>query len=253
MTKAIPLFVCGVAVLLGSGAVRAQDGVSIATDNMAFAVPDYGSIALTQSILESTIEQSTGRSEKRASTAHSGHESPTKAGTRADWTVEYRPSLSRLIEREYLRNIGERVGPAGADAIAAHLKQEPVAVQFDNLAAPYGLGRSNLSDVIVVYFAIAWATANSASDPTREQVLGLRRQVRSVGGIAAPRDMQARQRVAESLMYRATQVAMQRRIANRRGGQAGRLVAESVQRTVLEQQGVDLRATELTAQGFVRR
>lgn len=241
-------------LVLVSGAGPAQDGVSVATDNMAFAVPDYGSIALTQSILESTIEQSTGGSRKPAP-ARSRHGTPAKAGMRRDWRVDYDPALSRRIEQEYLRNISARIGTERAEAISAHLQQEPVAVQFDKLAAPYGLSRSNLSDVIAAYFAVAWATANSAPEPTREQVLGLRRQIRSGGGgRMASQSMDERQKIAESIMYRAAQVAMQRRIAERRADPAARrLVADSVQRSVREQQGVDLRATTLTAAGFVRR
>lgn len=255
MSKKILLSLAFTGMLAASGAVPAQDGVSIATDNMAFAVPDYGSIALTQSILESTIEQSAGGSKKPAQPVRSGRSSLAKAGMRRDWRVDYDPTLSRWIEQEYLRNISERIGAERAEAIAAHLEQEPVVVQFDKLAAPYGLSRSNLSDVIATYFAVAWATANSAPDPTREQVLGLRRQIRSDGaGRMTSQRMDQRQKIAESIMYRVAQVAMQRRIAERRGDPAARrLVADSVQRSVREQQGVDLRATTLTAAGFVRR
>jgi hypothetical protein len=250
MRKTILLsLVCTVA-LAAFGVGRAQDGVSIATDNMAFAVPDYGSVALTQSILESTIEPSADGPDKppRSTAANA-----KKTATRSDWRVDYDSALSRRIEQEYLRNISERIGPQGAEAIAAHLEQEPVAAQFDSLAAPYGLSRSNLSDVIATYLAVAWATANLAPAPTREQVLGLRRQIRLASDRAAPRSMAERQKVAESIMYRVTQLAMQKRIADRRGDQARRLVADSVQRSVLKQQGVDLRSTGLTAAGFVRR
>lgn len=254
MSKKILLSLTFVGMLVTSGVVPAQDGVSVATDNMAFAVPDYGSIALTQSILESTIEPSARGSSKPASPARSGRGSPAKAGMH-DWKVDYDPTLSRRIEQEYVRNVSERIGPEGAQAIAAHLKEEPVAVQFDKIAAPFGLNRSNLTDVIATYFAIAWATANSAPDPTREQVLGLRRQIRSAGGGSiGSQSRDGRQKIAESIMYRAAQIAMQRRIAKRRGDEAaGRVVADSVQRSVQQQQGVDLRSTALTAAGFVRR
>ena len=238
------------AISMGLAAgVGAQDGVSVSGDYMSYAVPDYGSIALSQSILESTIEESSrdnGRSSDRR----------PAAARAANWSVTYDAAVSGSVRNEYLSNIRKLVGKERADAIGAHLAAEPVDAQFDRFAAPYGLKRSSLADVLAGYLALMWTTANHAPAPTPQQVLGLKRQIMSHGGLDldVPDIAADRQRIAESVMYRVSQVATQRRIASQRGDTGlQQAIADSAHRMVRQTQGIDLRRMRLTAQGLERR
>jgi len=235
-------------LVAGAGA---QDGVSVSGDYMSYAVPDYGSIALTQSILESTIDESTAAGRR----APASDPRPAPAPT-PDWSVTYDGAVSRAVRREYLSNIEQLVGKERADAIAAHLADEPADAQFDRFAAAYGLERSSLADVLAGYLALMWSTANQAPAPTRQQVLGLKRQILAQGGLGmdVPDSAAGRQRIAESVMYRVSQVATQRRIATQRGDSGlERAIAENAHAMVKRMQGIDLRRMRLTAQGLERR
>lgn len=238
-------------LMLASGVAAAQDGVSIASDNMAFAVPDYGSIALTQSILESSIAEQRGARATRTKRPAASELGAKNIPDAADWRVRYDPAISRQVEREYLDNVARSIGNDGARAIEAHLREEPATSTFDVLASPHGLKRTNLADVMAMYFILIWTTANQAQEPTRAQAIGLREQILAAGdrrGLAL-RGMPARQKIAESILYRISQLAAQRDITRRKGPEASKLVADGAQRAGLGQ-GVDLRATRLTARGF---
>ena len=242
--------VLAISMGLAAGA-GAQDGVSVSGDYMSYAVPDYGSIALSQSILESTIDESS-RDERSSSRP----DRRSAAARPANWSVTYDAAVSGSVRDEYLSNIRKLVGKERADAIGAHLAAEPVDAQFDRFAAPYGLKRSSLADVLAGYLALMWTTANQAPAPTPQQVLGLKRQIMSHGGLDldVPDIAADRQRIAESVMYRVSQVATQRRIASQRGDTGlQQAIADSAHRMVRQTQGIDLRRMRLTAQGLERR
>jgi hypothetical protein len=240
---------------LHAGGAAAQ-GVSISGDYMSYAVPDYGSIALTQSILESTIDESRDASDARPASQARTRASAAAGKGIADWSVAYDPTVSRSVEREYLANIERMVGRERADAIGAHLRQQPAATRFDAFARPYGLSRNDLADVMAGYLALMWTAANRAPEPTRAQVQGLKRQILASEGpeVEVPASAAWRQRVAESLLYRTSQVAIQREIANRRDDtRLMRAVADNARNAVRQGQGIDLRRMQLTANGFESR
>lgn len=225
----------------------AQDGVSVSGDYMSYAVPDYGSVALTQSILESTID---GASDS------AGDAPAAPRARKVDWTVAYDPRVSRRVHDEYVANLRRLLGQERAGAIDAHLREQPAAAQFDAFASPYGLERGNLADVAAGYLALMWATANRAPAPTRAQVRGLRQQILSSErpGIDVPSGAAARQQLAESLIYRVSQVAVQREIARRRGDAGlAAAIADNARQMVRKDQGVDLRQMQLTPRGLERR
>lgn len=227
--------------------VDAQDGVSVSGDYMAYAVPDYGSVALTQSILESTIDGAADQGSDRPAAARA---------QKPDWTVVYDPRVSRRVHDEYVSNLRRLVGPERAGAIDAHLREQPAATQFDAFAAPYGLERASLADVAAGYLALMWATANRTPAPTRAQVQGLRGQILASDGrgIGVPAGAAQRQQLAESLIYRVSQVAVQREIARRRGDTAlADAIADNARQMVRKDQGVDLRQMQLTQRGLERR
>lgn len=235
--------------------VPAQDGVMLSGDNMMYAVPDYGSIALTQSILESTKHRQrerTGRSSEPDSRV--GEPASTRQSTASlgEARVHYDPAVSKALEREYLRNLEKSIGRAPANALGAYFAEHPVQAQFDAIAAPYGLRKQELLDVVAGYFAVMWMAANQAPSPTRVQVQGLRAQLGhgANDGVSVPQDMAQRQRMAETIMYRLVQMTMLREEMRKRGDRAGlQALADSARRDV-QGDGMDLRSMRLTSSGF---
>jgi len=227
---------------------------------MMYSVPDYGSIALTQSILESTKHQQQDRA-GRSSPSKSPDREPAPASTQrstvslAEARVRYDAAVSKALEREYLRNLGRNIGQGPTDALGAYFAEHPVQSQFDAIVLPYGLRKSELADVVTGYFVVMWMAANQAPAPTRAQAQGLRMQLGGSGdhSVPVPQDMAQRQRVAETLMYRAVQMTMLRDEMRQRGDGTGlQALADSAQRDV-QGDGVDLRSMRLTSDGFERR
>ncbi|KAB2898832.1 MAG: hypothetical protein F9K31_09010 [Dokdonella sp.] len=226
----------------------AQDGVMIGGDSMMWSVPDHGSSALAQSVMRSTLGG-------RRTSAPTG--STMRGGvnrSRTDTRVRYDSTISREVEREFLAGLGRRSGAAAAERFGAHFRGRPMHGQFAIAADPYGLRKEDLVDVTTAYFTVMWMVANNAPVPAKPQVAGLQRQVRALleGPRGVPDDMAERQRLAESLMYKLVTMILLREDAQRTGNTpALRELAAYAQHETGK--GFDLKASRLTAQGFVPR
>ena len=224
----------------------AQDGVMVSGDGMMFSVPDYGSVALTQSILRSS-----GKQGARSKGGQPEARSPKPGSTPAtDLRVRYDPAVSRATERDYLANLEKNVGPKAAQAFGAYFAKKPVHSQFDIAAGPYGLRNDDLADVATAYFVVMWMAANQAPLPTRSQVDGVRRQLGQGIGMAVslPTGAKQRQQMAETMMYKLVSTILLREEAQRAGNDG---VLKQLAQAAQRDSGMDLRNTRLTRAGFV--
>ena len=234
-------------MLLGAPtSILAQDGVMVSGDSVMFSVPDYGSVALTQSILRSS-----GKQGARAEAGQAQIRAPgTGQAPHVDRHVRYDPAVSRATERKYLANLEKNAGPKAARAFGAYFAGKPVHSQFDIAAGPYGLRKDDLADVSTAYFVVMWMAANRAPLPTRAQVDGVRRQLgQGIGAMASlPTDATRRQQMAEMMMYKLVSTILLREEAQRAGNNG---VLKQLADVAQRDSGMDLRNTRLTDAGFV--
>lgn len=121
---------------------------------------------------------------------------------------------------------------------------------FDDL----GLAADNLPDLLAAHLIAMWCIVHDTMPPAREVASALSRQFAGMIS-ASPQaaDPSTRQLMGEALRYEAVLGLEAWRAARDAGAKAKlREMAESAQRNLLDQRGINLRKTRLTASGMTR-
>lgn len=181
-----------------------------------------------------------------------------EAGGQEDGALDrtrYLPEPDRT--RPMLRSLADELGatdPDNAGALALALKTQDVPGLYASVTSPYGLTSESVADVATAYLAVAWVAANSAPDPDFAQVQALRHQSRRATAecsalVSSSDDGRQEAALAFMCQFAAVYNALMSARANGNPGMMER-ISDAVLRGALALFGHDLRALELSEQGF---
>lgn len=163
------------------------------------------------------------------------------------------PELSVQVRRELLDTLHARTNydKAGANQeLDARDVHEDFRLHFGEL----GLAPDNLPDLLAGHLIVMWCIVHDATLPARDVATGLSSQFAAqIATSPMIADPARRQLMGEALLYEAVLSLEAYRLARDAGDQAKlRQMAESAQSALLNQRGVNLRRTRLTASGMTR-
>lgn len=163
------------------------------------------------------------------------------------------PALSAQVRKELLDTLKAKTGydPESAER---ELESYDIHAEFLQAFGGRGLTPDNLPDLLAAHLMAMWTVVHDAALPGRETATGLATQfARQIAGNAIAADPVKRQLMGEALRYE-TVLTLKAQQAARDAGDKAKLkeMAESAQRNILNQRGINLRKTRLTASGMVR-
>lgn len=164
---------------------------------------------------------------------------------------ESSPTVSALVRREFIDSLAKasRQPPA---AIEQLIRGRDFISDFGQWMAPYDLNLNNLGDVVTGYWVSMWSIIHEAPLPPAGHVASAREQCRRMWhNNPVTRKPEARQQLAELMMYETVASLDQRRDAHEAGNtQALAALARHAHANMRQQRGIDLGAMRLTQQGF---
>jgi hypothetical protein len=166
----------------------------------------------------------------------------------------FRPDPA-VRQQVYARAIAraQKVSPADARKIRRMLLSGEVHRNATSYLARYGMSANNLADTLALHLAVAWfATRASDGDPSRAQMLGLRRQVTNVlsdtPGFAKASNA-TKQEIAEANIVQATFNGSVANAAARDPKLAAK-ARQAVARDIMSTYRINLLKLNLTNQGL---
>ncbi|MBO9664254.1 DUF6683 family protein [Dokdonella sp.] len=163
------------------------------------------------------------------------------------------PALSAQVRKELLDTLQSRahLDPA---MVERELNSRDVHAEFLRQLGDLGLVPDNLPDLLAGHLIAMWTVVHDTTLPGRDVATALSRQLLTLIA-ASPQaaDPAQRQLMGEALMYE-TVLTLEAQQAARASGDKAKLkeMAESAQRNLLNQRGINLRKTRLTASGMAR-
>lgn len=163
------------------------------------------------------------------------------------------PVLSAQVRKELLDTLYARTkfDPVQAER---ELDSRDVHGEFVRQLGKLGLVPDNLPDLLAGHLIAMWTIVHDAPLPGREIAAALSRQFLGlIAGSPQAADPAKRQLMGEALLYE-TALTLEAQHAAREIGDKAKLreMAESAQKNLLGQRGINLRKTRLTASGMVR-
>ena len=163
------------------------------------------------------------------------------------------PALSAEVRKELLDTLQARAG-IDPEQAERELSSHDVHAEFLRDFGDLGLVPDNLPDLLAGHLITMWSVVHDAPLPNREIAAALVRQFSAlIAGAPHAADPAKRQLMGEALLYEAV-LARAAQQAAREAGDRAKLkeAAESAQRNLLEQRGINLRKTRLTLNGMTR-
>lgn len=174
-------------------------------------------------------------------------------GAAHSFSIGTDPALSAQVRKELIDTLQVR-GGLDPVKVEGELASRDFREEFVELLGPLGLAPDTLPDLLVAHLMTMWSVVHNAPLADREVASALRRQF--TGSIAASpqvADPAKRQLMGEALLYE-TVLTLRAQQAARAVGDTAELekMAESAQKNLLNQRGINLRKTRLTASGMTR-
>lgn len=219
----------GLFVTTATGAVLAQDMMQILPN-------DY---FLSDILNQQRIEAAIGADNTPA---------PVEAASTA-YTAS--PQVSARVKTQFVDNLRQSVGNAGADQIADTLEGTDPVAAWEAIVGGDGLRKGDVADAFASYWILNWVMANGA-DSTGPQAQAVREQVRPI--IAGQTDLgdAGRQEMAEVMMLNfLIQHAAYVNALTSGDTQMQKQLGDAAHQRFTKEMGVDLRALSLTDEGFV--
>jgi uncharacterized protein DUF6683 len=165
------------------------------------------------------------------------------------------PVITTKLKREMADTLTKQ-SPQQAAAIQRFVDSGNFVTEFDKDMQSYGyaLRSGDVVDAFAAYWLCMWSIANNAQQPGASEALAVRKQV-ATSMASNPTleraDDATRQLVAEGLITEA-ELALSLRDYATHNGRNTQPLADSTYRNLLAK-GIDLRAMQVTRDGFVRR
>jgi hypothetical protein len=221
----------------------------------AWAVDLSQNLMRNQSIASLTTPRSGGRSLAASLTQ------PTPvAPANANFDSRYRsdPAVTRRVIADYLSFVRANAGEEAMRDLQRQLAQHNFVAAWSDAVRGEGLRPGNMEDALVAYMLLNWGMANNRmSDDVTTAAPAVRAQIRNAMAASASfasLSSADRQGFAETLMLNfVVQHAMIQHAM--RTGDAGlqRRLGDAAQQRFMNEFGVNLRAMQITRQGFVAR
>jgi len=187
----------------------------------------------------------------------SAHPAPATTDRTEALRLPYRASavITTKLKREMADTLTKQ-SPQQAAAIQRFVDSGDFVTEFDKDMQSYGyaLRSGDVVDAFAAYWLCMWSIANNVQQPGTAEALAVRRQV-AASMASNPTleraDDATRQLVAEGLITEA-ELALSLRDYAKHNGRDTQPLADSTYRNLLAK-GIDLRAMQVTHDGFVRR
>jgi uncharacterized protein DUF6683 len=251
-----PIF-AALAVAIATPAIAQDDAFMSAFNSSQQIQSNYLSSVMGSAAVGGAAANANGAS--RRATHATAHASPAPAATGQGETLRlpYRasPAITTKLKREMADTLTKQ-SPQQAAAIQRFVDSGDFVAEFDKDMQSYGyaLRSGDVVDAFAAYWLCMWSIANNARQPGAADAVAVRRQVAASmasNPALGKADDATRQLVAEGLITEAELALSLRDYAthNHRDTQP---LADSTYRNLLAK-GVDLRAMQVTREGFVRR
>ena len=208
-----------------------------ASNTLAMIVAGTGSRAVRQRVAEGSPD---------------GAHGPASNSQQGRNTLTYRPSaaLARATVDGFVDRLS-RANPLASKAAASQFQNEDYGLVYRALVVPFGLRDDNAADAVTAYTVLGWLIATGASDPQPRDVAAVREQLEP--RLAAhPQFLKADTTAQLGEEFKLLFVTLHAGWQSARREGKLQQYSDGVAAMFLKQ-GTDLRALQLTHQGFVAR
>ena len=167
------------------------------------------------------------------------------------YEIEFTPEA--IDDLKSFRKFEQQTIISGIDT---QLKYQDVLGKFKENVSPYGLRVENVGDTYTAYWIVMWMVANQEAIPPVAKVKAAQKQIGETvlgSDIIAQSDDVKKQVVSEMLIYE-TMMALSMNNQIRQAGTPEQIktLSDHAHKNMLKK-GVDMRALELTTDGFVAK
>ncbi len=214
---------------------------------------DAGGFILRDAMFRLNLSKATGGGRKGGGRKAAAPK-PTPIPTTA---YKSSPAVTAGVKRKYVEFVKGRYGAKVAEETRRWLAQNDFVAVWKSAVKEDGLREGNVADALTAYWVANWTIANGASENTRDQVQGLRRQIVPIAlGTPAFRKLgdAERQEMAESLMLNlVVQMGAYGTALQKGDADLKRKLSDAAAVRFRDEVGLDLRSLTLTGEGLGKR